>query len=246
MKTYKNFHINVPFISINGKTANIGDKFIFVMNEKVYRGKLTGLSCRNVKGGLPEVSYVSPMWKVETNRGDEDVLFLNYSPTMLSPYIEYLNEKKEIAIYENANDYYNDKRAVIGLKYRNVNFRVSLFHLECSQYVIGELNCLIGYGYSVENGEIKVHQVYLHDFDIDYYPEFDTYWAKNMQFIELGAKNVEIVNDCNLFAEKKDCKELFGTMTEKVSISKQITITISENDDVKSVAEKILKEFSKK
>lgn len=91
--------------------------------------------------------------------------------------------------------------------------------------------------------------LYIHDFDIVYIEETKNYIAANMKFIN---EQSFPLNKITLFACSQDAEDFMwrtGAIKrlngEKSKSGKQITITISETDDIKSVSEKILQEFSK-
>ena len=157
--------------------------------------------------------------------------------------------KNDITLYENEDDYYSGKAGVLNLETQVVKFSVPLFNFREFKYIDG-LYFLDGIAYCADNGNLTCLAVYLNDFDIDFVPQFNAYYASNMKFLK-GQSNIIYITPCTLFAVKEECTD-FLKKTEKIKKlnsdekAKQITITISETDDIKNVAEKILKEFSKK
>lgn len=256
MKKYNNFSIKIPFVSIDGKVAKSGSRIVFTFREKVYEGEIMEISYKNHKSKIHDVFHLSPIWKVRTNKGIKHICFdfvgVNHPYNVISLFI-IDGFPYAVEIYKNGNDYYNGKSCVLDIDFRTVVFSVPLFGLECLEYPSCGLQFLFGKGYSFEDGKVKGQRVYLHDFNVYWLPNLGTWYASNMRFIEFVPDKEIIVNKCNLFATQEDCTALLR-MTKKiekldddetVSKTKQITITISETDDIKSVSEKILQEFSK-
>lgn len=251
MKKYNNFSIKIPFVSIDGRVANADDTFIFRANGKSYEGKLVSVSYVGKKdGGNGGLLYMSPVWKVETCEGivsiEFDFVGKNGEIVAVCPYIGMIGN--DITIYANENDYYNKKTVGFGIERKDVKFSVALKRLDTIVYSCG-LTCLEGVAYSIKNKTAELQYLYIHDFDIVYIEETKNYIAANMKFIN---EQSFPLNKITLFACSQDAEDFMwrtGAIKrlngEKRKRGKQITITISETDDIKSVSEKILQELSK-